>query len=92
MPLSVGAIQKVIDRVSWAIVPHDEAIAELARNATGGYIDETPWLCHNALQCLWTMTTKTVSLFRRPPHRAKEAFFDLIEDWQGILVSDGYGV
>ena len=26
------------------------------------------------------------------PRRSKEAFFDLIEDWSGLLVSDGYGV
>ena len=26
------------------------------------------------------------------PNRSKEAFAALIEDWQGILVSDGYGV
>jgi transposase len=92
IPISVGAIQKVIDRVSWAIVPHYEAIAELARNATVGYIDETPWFCHHTLQWLWTMTTEKVSLFLIHANRSKEAFFDLIEDWQGILVSDGYGV
>ena len=41
MPISLGALQKVIDRVSCALVPHYEAIAELARHATVGYIDET---------------------------------------------------
>ena len=92
IPLSLGAIQKVIDRVSLAIVPHYEAIAELARNATVGYIDETSWYCHNTLQWLWTMTTETVSLFLIHANRSKEAFFALIEDWAGILVSDGYGV
>jgi transposase len=92
IPISLGAIQKIIDRVSCAIVPHYEAIAEVARHATVGYIDETPWFCHHTLQWLWTMTTETVSLFLIHAHRSKEAFFDLIEDWQGILVSDGYGV
>lgn len=92
IPISVGAIQKVIDRVACAILPHYEAIAELARNATVGYVDETPWFCQNTLQWLWTMTTDTVSLFLIHANRSKEAFFDLIEDWKGILVSDGYGV
>ena len=92
LPISLGAIQKVIDRVSCAILPHYEAIAELARNTTVGYIDETPWVCHRALQWLWTMTTETVSLFLIHPNRSKEAFFDLIQEWKGILVSDGYGV
>ena len=92
VPISLGAVQKVIDRASQAIVPHYEAIAEFARNATVGYIDETSWYCQNVLQWLWAMTTDTVSLFLIHPHRSKEAFFALIDDWAGILVSDGYGV
>ena len=92
IPISLGAIQKVIDRVSVAIVPHYEAIAEVARNAPVGYIDETPWFYQNTLQWLWTMTTDTVSLFLIHANRSKDAFFDLIDDWKGILVSDGYGV
>jgi transposase len=41
--ISLGAIQKVIDRTSQALLPHYEAIAALARQAPVGYIDETPW-------------------------------------------------
>lgn len=92
IPISLGAIQKVIDRTSQALLPHYEAIAALARQALVGYIDETPWYCHNALNWLWTMTTDTVSLFLIHPHRSKAAFFELIDDWAGLLVSDGYGV
>jgi transposase len=92
IPMSLGAIQKSIDRVSQAIVPHYEAIATLARHAPVGYIDETPWYCQNTLQWLWTLTTKTVSLYLIHPTRSKEAFATLIEEWDGILVSDGYGV
>ena len=33
-----------------------------------------------------------VSLYLIHPHRSQEAFAALIEEWQGILVSDGYGV
>jgi transposase len=92
VPISLGAMQKMIDRTSHALVPHYEAIATLARQAAVGYIDETPWYCHNTLQWLWTMATDTVALYLIHPHRSKEAFLTLIEDWQGILVSDGYGV
>lgn len=92
IPMSLGAVQKMIDRVSHAIVPHDEAIAALARQASVGYIDETPWYCQNTLNWLWTLSTHTVSLYLIHPHRSKEAFAALIEEWQGILVSDGYGV
>jgi transposase len=44
------------------------------------------------LNWLWTLSTDTVSLYLIHPHRSKEAFAALIEEWQGILVSDGYGV
>jgi transposase len=92
IPISLGAIQKVIDRSSQALLPHYEAIATLARQAPVGYIDETPWYCQNALNWLWTMTTETVSLFLIHPNRSKAAFFERIDDWSGLLVSDGYGV
>ncbi len=92
IPICLGAIQKVIDRTSHALLPHYEAIATLARQATVGYIDETPWYCQNKLNWLWTLTTDTVSLYLIHPNRSKAAFWDLIEDWQGLLVSDGYGV
>jgi transposase len=91
-PISLGAIQKVIDRASDALLPHDEAIAELARHARVGYIDATSWYLRNTLQWLWTMATDTVSLYLMHPTRSKEAFFALIDDWTGILVRDGYGV
>jgi transposase len=92
IPMSLGAVHKIIDRVAQAIVPHYDAIATLARQALVGYIDETPWYCHNTLQWLWTLTTETVSLYLIHPRRSKEGFAALIEDWQGLLVSDGYGV
>src|SRR5215831_7258845 len=49
LPISLGAVQKIIQRTSQALVPHYEAIATLAHQAKVGYIDETPWYCHNAL-------------------------------------------
>jgi transposase len=33
-----------------------------------------------------------VAFYMIHPHRSKEAFAALIDDWEGILVSDGYGV
>ncbi len=92
VPISLGAIQRLIDRTSLAIAPHDEAIATLARQARVGYVDETPWYCRQALQWLWSMVTDTVTLYRIHAKRSQEAFGSLIKDWRGILVSDGYGV
>jgi hypothetical protein len=41
LSLSKGAIQKMVHRVSAAIMPHDTAIGEVAHAAPVNYIDET---------------------------------------------------
>ena len=46
VPISLGAIQKVLDRVAQAIEPHYMAIATQARQPSVNYIDETSWLLH----------------------------------------------
>src|SRR5262245_37215256 len=92
VPLSLGAIQKVIDRVAQAIEPHYMAIATQARLSTVNYIDETSWFCLHTLHWLWVMASERVAFYMIHPHRSKEAFTALIDDWAGILVSDGYGV
>jgi transposase len=92
VPISLGAIQKVLDRVTQAIAPHYRLMATQARQAPVNYIDETPWYCDNALEWLWVMASAHVAFYMIHPRRSKEAFFELIEDWAGLLVSDGYGV
>jgi transposase len=92
VPISLGAIQKVLDRVAEAIEPHSLAIATPVRHAPVNDIDETPWFLANALQWLWVMVNDTAALSMIHPHRSTEAFAALIDDWAGILVSDGYGV
>src|SRR5262245_52997668 len=92
IPISLGAIQKVLDRVAQAIEPHYSSIATQARHALVNYIDETPWFLAHALQWLWVMVSDSVAFYMIHPRRSKEAFAALIDDWAGILVSDGYGV
>jgi transposase len=92
MPISLGAIQKVLDRLTQAIDPYYVMIARQARQAAVNYIDETPWYCLNTLEWLWVMVSERVAFYMIHPRRSKEAFAALIEDWAGILVSDGYGV
>ena len=92
VPISLGAIQKVLERVAHAIEPHYQAIATQVRHAAVNYIDETPWFLVHRLQWLWVMVSDTAALYMIHPQRSKEAFAALIDDWAGILVSDGYGV
>src|SRR5262249_3467116 len=92
VPLSLGAIQKVLDRVTQAIDPYYVAIAMQARQASVNYIDETSWFCLHTLHWHWVMASERVAFYMVHPHRSKAAFAALIEDWAGLLVSDGYGV
>lgn len=92
VPISLGAIQKVLDRVTQAIDPYYTVMARQARQALVNYIDETPWYCLNTLEWLWVMASEQVAFYMIHPRRSKEAFAALIDDWAGLLVSDGYGV
>lgn len=91
-PISIGAIQKVIDRSSKAIKPIYERIGKIARQTKVNYIDETSWFQCGKLKWLWTMANTVVAFFMVHPNRSKEAFMALIDNWNGILVSDNYGV
>lgn len=90
--ISSGAIQKVIDRASRALKPAYDKIGDIARNNEINYIDETSWFQHGALNWLWVMVNNTVAYFMIHKNRSKQAFLELIQDWEGILVSDNYGV
>jgi transposase len=92
VPISRGAIQRAVDRVSKALSPHYEAIATQARTAKVNYIDETAWYQHGLLAWLWVMVNTTVALFTVQASRSQAAFEALVERWAGILVSDGYAV
>jgi transposase len=85
-------MQKVLDRGTQAIAPYYAVIARQARQASVHYIDATPWYCLNTLEWLWVMASERVAFSMIHPRRSKEAFAALIDDWEGSLVSDGYGV
>ena len=92
IPISLGAIQKVIDRASKAIEPHYEAFAHKARTSEINHIDETPWFKGGKLNWLWVMTNPIVAFFMIHTNRSREAFEKLIGAWCGILISDDYRI
>lgn len=90
--ISTGAIQKMIDRTSEAIAPAYEKIGRMARSSECNYIDETSWFKNNNLNWLWAMVNEHIAFYRIDPNRSKRAFEDLVQDWHGILISDGYAL
>lgn len=89
--ISIGAIQRVVDRASAALKPIYDKIGELARENDINHVDETSWFQNGALNWLWVMVNSTVAYFMIHKNRSKEAFLELIQEWRGILVSDNYG-
>jgi transposase len=92
IPIATGTIQKIVDRTSNALLPVYEHIGRIARRFWCNYIDETSWFKQNDLHWLWAMVNERVAFYRIDPHRSKEAFEKLVRDWNGILVSDSYGL
>jgi len=89
LPLSTGAIQKRVDRVSEASGPHYAAIGEVARTALVHSSDETSWLLHGDRQWLWVMAHAAVAYLQIPTHRSKAALTQRIHAWRGMLVRAG---
>ena len=92
VPSGLGALQKVLDRVTLARPPPDAALARMARHTPVNDIDETPWCCHGTLPGLWGMTRPAAAFYRLDPRRSTAAFLARIDDWDGLLVSEGDGV
>lgn len=90
--IATGTIQKMVDRTSEALFPIYTRIGQIARSFWCNYIDETSWFKENDLHWLWAMVNERVAFYRIDPHRSKDAFEQLVTDWEGILVSDGYGL
>ncbi len=90
--ISTGAIQRIIDRSSQAILPIYNAIGNQARQSDVNGVDETSWFKSGKLHWLWTMVNHVAAFFMIHPNRSKQAFHNLVEDWKGILISDNYGV
>ena len=88
--ISLGGIQKIIDRASAAIKPHYESIGNKARDQDVNHLDETTWKNGGKLNWLWVMTSTAVAFFMVHPNRSQAAFDELTGAWEGILVSDGY--
>ena len=90
LPLGLGAIQQVLDRVPLALPPPYAAMARLARHAPVGARAATPGLCQGTLQWRWGLTSPQGACSRIDPSRAKVACAALMDDWDGIVVREGY--
>lgn len=87
---SKGAIQKLVNRVSEALVSHETAMGQMVRTSLVHDMDETSWLQHGERQWLWGMANPAVATLQIHPNRSTIAFAQLLAAWRGMRVSDGY--
>ncbi|WP_459876391.1 IS66 family transposase [Desulfothermus naphthae] len=59
--ISLGAIQKVMNRGSEAILPHYKAIRDKARSSKVNHVDETTGYKCGDLYWLWVMVNSTIA-------------------------------
>jgi transposase len=53
--ISIGAIQRIVDRASEALIPIYDKIGQLARENDINHVDETSWFRNGALNWLWVV-------------------------------------
>ncbi|MCR5259445.1 MAG: transposase [Desulfovibrio sp.] len=93
--ISQGAIQNCLNRASEAVRPHRDAVA---RESGGGCRprgrDNEPSLraCGRKKHWLWALVSSTLCFYMILDSRSAGAFIQLVGDWAGILVSDGFAV
>lgn len=90
--LSTGSIEKIIKDAGDALAGPWEAIKRAVQAADVINADETGWRRAGQRMWLWTALSASAACFQIDPTRARTVLEDLLGDFQGILVSDRYGV
>lgn len=90
--LSEGSIHGAIEEAGAVVAPVESALIEAVRQSSLLHADETPWPEQGAKPMslwLWVFTAATVT-FYCISHRGQELVRNLLEDYAGILMSDGW--
>ena len=78
VPISAGAVQKIIDQAPAAVAPHYEAVRAAVTSGDVGHLDETTWKTGGKLRWLQVMANRQAAFFMMHLNRSKEAFEELI--------------
>jgi transposase len=90
-PISLGAVDAAIMRMSAILEDPWERLREYIRQADLVHADETSWRLSGAQQYLWLAATALAACFRIDPHRSQKAAKELLgENFGGFVVSDRY--
>jgi transposase len=91
IPISLGAVDKVIMRMSAVLADPWAELADAVRQAEVVHADETSWRLRGAQQWLWLGAAALVACYRIDASRSQRAAKALLgEDFGGLVVSDRY--
>jgi transposase len=86
--ISLGAVSRVEERVSEAVVPAVEEAHERVIHAAVKHTDGTTWLQAGAMLSLWTIATACATVFKIVRNGRAETLRPLYGKLRGILISD----
>ena len=91
IPISLGAVDKTIMRMSRVLADPWAELREAVRAAEVIHADETGWRLAGAQQWLWLAASALCACYRIDPSRSQAAAKELIgEDFSGFVISDRY--
>jgi transposase len=90
-PISLGAVDKTIMRMSAVLADPWAELREAVRAAEVVHADETSWRLAGAQQWLWLAASALHACYRIDPSRSQRAAKELLgEDFGGFVISDRY--
>ena len=91
VPISTGAVNAVIMRMSAMLKDPWEQLRTAIQQAEQVHADETGWRLKGAYECLWVATTALAACYRIDPTRSQQAAKDLLgAEFGGFVISDRY--
>ncbi|MGH2861089.1 MAG: IS66 family transposase [Solirubrobacteraceae bacterium] len=91
IPISVGAVDAAIMRMSAILEDPWEKLRSYIQQAQLVHADETSWRLSGAQQYLWLASTALAACYRIDPTRSQAAAKELLgENFGGFVVSDRY--
>jgi len=90
--LSTGSVEKILKDASASLAEPWEAIKRAVQAGDVAHADETSWRRAGQRMWLWAALSATAACFVIDQTRARTVAQDLLGDFDGILISDRYGV
>jgi transposase len=90
--LSTGSVEKILKDASASLQQPWEAIKHAVQAGDVAHADETSWRRAGQRMWLWAALSATAACYRIDETRARSVAKDLLGEFDGILISDRYGV